>query len=86
VIVFPGPLETVPVPRWKSAGSVAMFPSGNVQADRRSVIARTVSIAKAVFMWLRTGEVRRHDVAENLPSRKRVAGRTTQPEGRTAGH
>jgi hypothetical protein len=86
VIVFPGPMETVPVPRWKRAGSVAMFPSGNPQAGRRTVLARVVSIAKTVFMWLRTGEVRRHDVGENFPPRKRVAGQTTQPEGRTAGH
>jgi hypothetical protein len=63
-----------------------MFPSGNVKPDRRNRFARVVSVAKAVFMWLRTGEVQRHEMADKFPARKRVAGQTTQPEGRTAGH
>lgn len=86
MIVFPGPLENLPAPRWKSAGSVAMFPSPNAKAGRPTVFARVAIIARAVFMWLRTGEVRRHEVAENLPPRKRAASQTQQPEGRTAGH
>src|SRR5262249_9026484 len=85
VIVFPGPLENMPVPRWKSAASVAMFPSRTAKADRRNGFARVVRAVKTVFLWLRTGEVKRGEVAENLPARKRVAAQTT-PGSRTAGH
>jgi hypothetical protein len=85
VIVFPGPVENTPVPRWKN-GSVAMFPSRNAKASRRNRFAWVVSLAKTVFLWLKTGEVKRHDGTENFPARKPVAGQAAQPESRTAGH
>jgi len=63
-----------------------MFPSPNVKADRRSGFARVIHVAKAIFLWLKTGEVKRNHVAENFPAHKRVASQTTQPGSRTAGH
>lgn len=71
----------MPVPRWKNAGSVAMFPSRNAEPDRRNRFARVASVAKAVFLWLRTGKVKHRDAPENFPVQNRLAGQTAQTTG-----
>jgi hypothetical protein len=55
-------------------------------ASRRDRFARVLSVAKAVFLWLRTGEVQRHRIPQDLPARQRMAGQAAQSASRTAGH
>jgi hypothetical protein len=84
VIVFPGQASSVSVPSWKRAGSVSVFPAGNANAGQRTRFSRMVSVAKAVFLWLRTGDVKRRSAPESLPARH--AGQPVHAETRTVSH
>jgi hypothetical protein len=81
VIVLANRADDVPVPRWKKAGSVCVFPARDAKPRGHAGLARMVSVAKAVLRWLRTGEMKRHSVPESFPSR-----RAGQPGTRTVGH
>jgi hypothetical protein len=86
VIVFPAPFESLPAARWKSAGSVIVFPARHASTKIFGVAAMVRNTTKAAVGWLKAwGPKSNHGLA-NLPGRKSVARQSSQPGSGTAGH